>query len=99
MTMDHGPSTEWKTEKSEGYKSKLGLIMFGIYTPLYAIFILICVLKPKLMATDIGSLNLAIVYGFGLIIIAIIQALIYNYMCSKREKMDHDEEHAKGGVK
>ena len=83
--MAHGPSTDWKTEKSEGYKTKLGLIMFGIYTPLYIIFILICVLKPKLMGLDVGSLNLAIVYGFGLIVIAIIQAILYNFMCSRHE--------------
>jgi uncharacterized membrane protein (DUF485 family) len=90
--MAHGPSTEWKTEKSEGYKTKLGLIMFAIYVPLYIIFVLICVLDPKLMGTDVGKLNLAIVYGFGLIIVAIIQALIYNYMCSKRENSERMEQ-------
>jgi uncharacterized membrane protein (DUF485 family) len=95
--MDHGPATEWKTEKSEGYKTKLGLIMFAIYTPVYLIFILICVISPKSMAMDIGSLNLAIVYGFFLIIAAIVQALIYNNMCSKREKKEMEEQKAKGG--
>jgi len=97
--MAHGPSTVWKTDKSEGYKSRLGLIMFGIYTPLYIIFILICVINPKLMSTNVGSLNLAIVYGFGLIIVAIIQALIYNYMCSKREKTDSVSDHKDGSNK
>jgi uncharacterized membrane protein (DUF485 family) len=97
--MAHGPSTEWKTEKSEAYKTKLGLIMFAIYVPLYLLFIFICVLKPKLMGTDIGPLNLAIVYGFGLIIVAVIQALIYNYMCSKRENLEKAAEQKKGGLK
>jgi len=96
--MDHGPATVWKTEKSEAYKSKLGLIMFAIYTPIYLIFILICVINPKLMAIDIGSLNLAIVYGFFLIIIAIIQALIYNQMCSNKEKEERAEAVAKGEI-
>jgi uncharacterized membrane protein (DUF485 family) len=94
--MDHGPATEWKTEKSEGYKTKLGLIMFAIYTPIYLIFILICVISPKSMAINIGSLNLAIVYGFFLIVLAMAQALIYNNMCSKREKQDIEEQKAKG---
>jgi uncharacterized membrane protein (DUF485 family) len=94
--MDHGPATEWKTEKSEGYKTRLGLIMFAIYTPVYLLFVFICVLSPKSMAIDIGSLNLAIVFGFFLIILAIIQALIYNQMCSKREKLDREAEKAKG---
>jgi uncharacterized membrane protein (DUF485 family) len=96
--MDHGPATEWKKDKSEGYKSRLGIIMFAIYVPLYMAFILICVLSPKTMAIDIGSLNLAIVYGFFLIIIAVVQALIYNNMCSKREKLDHPAEKPKGEV-
>ncbi len=96
--MSHGPSSEWKIEKSQSYKTKLGLIMFGIYTPLYAIFVLICVIKPKLMGTDIGPLNLAIVFGFGLILIAVVQALIYNYMCSRREKLDNLDAHKKGSV-
>ena len=88
--MAHGPATEWKTEKSEGFKTKLGLIMFAIYVPMYLIFVFICVFNQKLMAMDVGSLNLAIVYGFFLIVLAIIQALIYNYICSKREKMDQE---------
>ena len=40
------------------------------------------------MAKDVGSLNVAIVFGFGIIILAIIQALIYNFICSKKEKAD-----------
>ncbi|MFC2022973.1 DUF485 domain-containing protein [Chloroflexota bacterium] len=86
--MEHGPATEWREEKSQDFKKKLGLIMFAIYTPIYFAFVVICVVNPKLMATDIGSLNLAIVYGFGIIILAIIQAVIYNYICSRREKED-----------
>ena len=86
--MAHGPSTEWKKEKSEGFKSRLGLIMFAIYVPIYLAFILICVLSPKTMSIDIGSLNLAIVYGLFLILLAIVQALIYNNICSRKEKED-----------
>ncbi len=86
--MDHGPSTDWKKGKSEGYKSTLGLIMIAIYVPMYLAFVLISVLSPKTLSINIGSLNLAIFFGFGLIVLAIIQALIYNYLCSKREKLE-----------
>ena len=84
--MEHGPATEWQKEKSEGFKTKLGLIMFAIYTPIYFAFVILAVVSPKSMAIDVGSLNVAIVYGFGIIILAIIQAVIYNYICSKKEK-------------
>ena len=96
--MAHGPSTEWKKEKSEDFKSKLGLIMFAIYCVFYLAFILIAVLSPKLMGANVGKLNVAITYGFALIVIAIIQALLYNHICSKREKADIEAEKGKGDV-
>ena len=97
--MEHGPSTEWQTEKSQAYKAKLGIIMFAAYTPIYLAFILISVISPSFMARDIGSLNVAIVYGFGIIILAIIQAVIYNAICSNKEKHDHVGGGAKGDSK
>lgn len=88
--MSHGPASDWASEKSEGFKTKLGLIMFAIYAPIYFAFILISIISPRSLSIDVGSLNLAIVYGFGLIIVAILQALIYNYICSRKEK-EHGE--------
>lgn len=96
--MGHGPATKWGEDKSIPLKIKLGLWMFSFYILLYGGFIVINVIDPKLMSTDIGSLNLAIVYGFSLIIIALIIALIYNYMSTRFEKkynkkQDHGKEH------
>lgn len=93
--MEHEPAKEWQNERSQGFKTKTGLIMFAIYIPVYMAFILISVISPKTMATEIGPLNLAIVYGFGIIILAIVQAVIYNYICSKKEKLDNP---SKGGA-
>jgi uncharacterized membrane protein (DUF485 family) len=36
--------------------------------------------------TVIFGLNLAVTYGFGLIIFALVLALIYNAMCAAKEK-------------
>jgi len=94
--MGHGPSTEWRTEKSQAFKAKLGVIMFVAYTPIYLAFIIISVISPSFMAKDVGSLNVAIVYGFGIIILAIIQAVVYNAICSNKEKHDHVIEEQKG---
>jgi uncharacterized membrane protein (DUF485 family) len=84
--MEHGPATKWGDEKSVPFKIKLGLWMFSFYLLLYGGFIVINVVNPKLMSIDIGSLNLAIVYGFSLIIIALIMALIYNFLSTGFEK-------------
>ena len=94
--MEHEPSSELKEDKSVGFKTKLGLIMIAIYTVVYFTFIIIAVANPQLMAKDVGGLNLAIAYGFGIIILAIIQALIYNFACSRHEKNNGDSHESKG---
>ncbi len=83
--MGHGPATKWGDDKSIPFKIKLGLWMFSFYILLYGGFIVINVVNPKLMSTDIGSINLAIAYGFALII-ALIIALIYNFLSTRSEK-------------
>lgn len=96
--MSHGPATEWKEDHSATQKSKLGLFMFLGYTIVYAGFIIINVFNPSLMATDIGSLNLAIIYGFGLIIFALILATVYNHYCTRlEEKMNPDSDDVDNG--
>jgi len=93
--MEHESATELRTEKTESFKTKFGLVMVVFYTVVYFAFIILTVTNQQLMAKDVGSLNLAIVYGFGLIIIAIVQALIYNYVCDMREKSDKDADKGK----
>jgi uncharacterized membrane protein (DUF485 family) len=84
--MAHGPATKWGEDKASGYKARLGVYLFIFYTLVYAGFIIINVVKPALMGVIVfAGLNLACVYGFGLIILAIIMGLIYNYMCSQKE--------------
>lgn len=98
--MSHGPSTVWKDDSSTKYKARLGVIMFLIYALIYSSFIFINVAYPQWMKVSIGSLNVAIVYGFGLIIIAIVQAFIYNHLCtlSERKAMREEEEHEEGAA-
>lgn len=94
--MEHEPASEWKEDKSESFKTKLGLIMIAIYTIVYFTFIIIAVTNPQLMAKDVGGLNLAIAYGFGIIILAIVQALIYNFACSRHEKKNEESHGSEG---
>jgi uncharacterized membrane protein (DUF485 family) len=96
--MAHGPATEWKKEKSQDFKTRLGLLMFAIYVPIYLGFVFYCVFDPQGVGASVWKLNVAIVYGFALIVLAIIQALVYNAICSRREKLDHVGEDVKGGT-
>jgi len=91
--MSHGPSANWGKDNASSIKLKVGMWMFLLYTIVYAGFILINLINPKLMALDIGSQNLAIVYGFGLIIFALLLAVVYNHICTiAEEKLNKDEE-------
>lgn len=84
--MFHEPAAKSGKDPAFEYKRKLGIKMFIAYALFYAGFIVINLLKPVLMETNIiVGLNLAVVYGFLLIVIALIMALIYNRACSARE--------------
>jgi uncharacterized membrane protein (DUF485 family) len=85
--MLHEPASA--TEKDYGvvYKTRLGVIMFIAYGLFYAGFIAINLYDAKLTEKIVLlGLNLATVYGFGLIIVALILAVIYNHMCTSMEK-------------
>lgn len=86
--MEHEPFVEWEEDRATKYKAKIGLWMFIGYFVIYAGFIIINVFNPKLMGIDMGSLNVAIVYGFGLIVLALVMALIYNALCGWAEEKE-----------
>ena len=67
-------------------KSTLGIRLFFIYLICYAGFVLIGVFQYELLAVPmLGGLNLALAYGIGLIIFAVILGVIYNYYCTNYE--------------
>jgi uncharacterized membrane protein (DUF485 family) len=83
--MAHGPAVKLGKDNASGYKTRIGIWMFIFYTLIYAGFIAINTVKPTLMEMTFGGLNLAMVYGLGLIIFAFILALVYNSLCTKAE--------------
>jgi uncharacterized membrane protein (DUF485 family) len=85
--MLHEPAAPQGIDEATAYKRRLGLRMLAIYGVIYIFFIVINVAWPKVMGTVVvAGLNLAIVYGFALIAIAFILAIIYNWACTKHEK-------------
>lgn len=67
-------------------KSKLGIRFFFIYLLLYSGFVAIGVLNYELLAYEVfRGLNLAIFYGFGLILFAVLLGILYNFLCSRYE--------------
>ena len=86
--MHHGPATESAPDPASRYKSRLGMWMFLFYCLVYAGFVFTNVLtEGRAMQTIVvAGLNLAVVYGMSLIILALILALIYNALCTAKEK-------------
>ena len=84
--MLHEPATPSGKDPAAPYKMRLGLWMFLFYTLFYAGFVAINLLNPVAMGTVVFlGLNVVTIYGFALIIVAFIQALIYNALCGKKE--------------
>ena len=83
--MGHGPAVKLGKDNASAYKSRIGIWMFILYTLTYAGFIAINTVKPTLMEVTFGGLNLAMIYGIGLIVFAFVLALIYNSLCTKAE--------------
>ncbi|PHQ33629.1 hypothetical protein CEE69_20115 [Rhodopirellula bahusiensis] len=74
VTADVSTPTPAASDKA----SRLGLVLFVIYLLLYGGFVLLNAFQAETMDTIVfAGLNLAIVYGFALILVAIGMALIY----------------------
>lgn len=93
--MDHGPAVTHEEDPASGFKTVLGVRLFIVYGLIYAGFVLLNTFVPKLMEKKVFfGLNLAVTYGFGLILLAIVLGLVYNRICTKKE----DQMTAEGDV-
>ncbi len=91
--MLHEPAAQSEKDFASDYKRKLGIKMFIIYGILYTGFVAINALAPGKMETRmLFGLNLAVFYGFSLIIFAILSGLLYNMLCTKEEDRQRSTE-------
>lgn len=91
--MLHEPAAQTGKDPAAEYKTRLGVWMFLLYCLLYAGFVALNLADPLLMETTVVfGLNLATVYGFALIIVALIQALVYDWLCRSRERLPSEQD-------
>ena len=85
--MHHEPAPESGPAPASRYKTRLGVWMFLIYTIVYVGFVMTNVLTEgrAMQIIVFMGLNLAVVYGIGLIVFALVLALIYNALCTNKE--------------
>ncbi len=82
--LDHGPvhAREIEDPSIAARNSRYGMILFLIYLAFYAGFVGLNAFAPAQMETTPAlGLNLAILYGFALIIVAMLLALVYSWLC------------------
>ena len=62
-------------------QSRVGFTLFLIYLALYLGFVLINAFSPATMkSTPVAGVNLAVLYGFALIVAAILMAFLYGFV-------------------
>jgi hypothetical protein len=84
--MLHEPAVQSGKDPAGPYKMRLGIWMFIFYLLFYGSFVAINLQSPKAMAEVVfAGLNLATVYGFALIIVAFLEALLYDLFCRRKE--------------
>lgn len=80
----HGPEQprEIVDERIAARNARLGLWLFGVYLIVYGGFVLLTAFAPQVMQITFASgLNVAILYGLGLIAGAMVLALVYAWLC------------------
>ena len=63
------------------HNARWGLILFALYVALYLGFMIMSAYFPEKMSQpSIAGVNLAIVYGIGLIVAALFLAIVYTFL-------------------
>ena len=81
---DHTPAPQAENESVEtsARNSRYGIVLFFIYSSAYGLFVLLNAFAPKVMEREVfGGVNLAIVYGLVLIVLAFVMAMLYGWLC------------------
>lgn len=85
--MLHEPAAPAGDDPAYPYKRRLGVLLFAFYSAVYAAFVLVNLIAPSAMeARVLAGVNLDTVFGLGLIVLAVLMALVYNALCLAHEK-------------
>lgn len=78
--------------------ARYGLVLFALYFSFYAVFVVLNAFQPQAMAMNLMGINLAVVYGMGLIVAAFVLALLYCWLCRGRVETNSAGREAASGV-
>ena len=84
----HANQMQREDPRAVAFNARLGMWLFLLYASFYVGFVLICTFRPVWMQHLIAGVNLAVWYGFGLIVFALVLALIYMWACGGNKQQD-----------
>jgi uncharacterized membrane protein (DUF485 family) len=77
----------YSEQSMQSRNARIGLVLFILYTLIYGGFVLLNAFAPDIMeTTPLAGVNLAILYGMGLIILALMLAIVYGIACGRTEE-------------
>jgi len=66
------------------HNTRVGVLLFIVYVIFYGGFMALSAFAPETMSEPfLGGVNLAVVYGFALIIVPLLLAFLYMKLCRK----------------
>ncbi len=76
--------------------TRTGLVLFGFYLILYCGFVLVNAFAPEMMektplSGSLSGINLAILYGIGLILVALVLSLLYGFLCRPAQEQPRNK--------
>ena len=78
----HHATDEHHDPRTAARNARYGAILFIAYLLLYGGFVGINAFNPDAMDTIVlAGVNLAVIYGLGLILAALVMALVYGWLC------------------
>lgn len=67
-------------------KARVGFALFVVYLAFYSGFVWLAAFRPDSLAVlPFAGVNLAIWYGFALIVVALVLALVYGWACRTKD--------------
>ncbi len=71
-----------ETEEISARNARNGMILFLMYLVVYGTYVVLCAFGPTVMdAVPLLGVNLSVLYGVGLIVLALVLALVYAWLC------------------
>lgn len=73
---------ETESVETIAHNARNAIYLFFVYVAFYATFMYLSAFNPEVMATaPFGGMNLALIFGMFLIVLALVLALIYMWLC------------------